>query len=280
MKIAAITFNVILIVFTSMVLLPPNDIGGLFFLFTIWSLLTPIFNILSLWRTGTSSIFRVISGITIGFNIILLGLTCWILMDRFPGPGRRGAFVYVALIALSAVFSLIAIMRRSTNIHIGGNLHKEEVPAMGGNFILLEYALKRDEVLKGYLRAFSSVSSFRNRLLSMACAIGIMILVFGYVGKHQIQLIDVAFAALLAIGTIVFIPLWLWVRTKTETRHLRVDEFGLSTIIGQLTGEIPWARVSVVSDFGEFIFLGGKNMNFFLIPNPLCVNNIETPACL
>jgi hypothetical protein len=133
--------------------------------------------------------------------------------------------------------------------------------------MLLEYALKRDEVLKGYLRAFTCLSSFRSRMLAMAGGIGIMILVFGYAVKHQIKIIDVAFAALWAIVTLLFIPLWLWIRTKTETRHLKIDEFGLSTTIGKMTGKIPWSRVSVVSDLGDFIFLGGKNMNFFLIPN-------------
>jgi hypothetical protein len=267
MKIAGITLSVILIIFTSMVLLTPNDIGGIFLVLAIWSLLTPILNALILWRNGTSSIFRVFRIVTIGCNIILLGLTCCILIDRFPGPGERGAFVYIALIALNAVFCVIAIMRRANDTHLDGNLHKQNIPQVGGDFMLLEYALKRDEVLKGYLRAFSCLSSFRNRILSMASAIGAMSLLFGYVGKHQIEIIDLVFAAFLAMGAVVFIPFWLWIRAKTETRHLRIDEIGISTVIGQLTGAIPWARVSIVSDLGDFIFLGSKNMNFFMIPN-------------
>jgi hypothetical protein len=134
-------------------------------------------------------------------------------------------------------------------------------------FMLVEYALKRGEVFKGYFRAFNCLPSFRNRMLTMAVTIGIMTIPFSYASKHKVEIVDAAFAILWAIGFLIFMALWLWIRTKTEIRHLRIDEFGLSTTIGKLTGEIPWAKVSLVSDLGNFIFIGGKNMNFFLIPN-------------
>jgi uncharacterized protein len=127
MKIAAIAFNTFLTAFTLLVLLS-GGIEGRLLVFAIWTLSTPILSAVVLWLNGTSLIVRLVRFITIGCNIVLLGLTCWTLVDHFPGSGERGVFVYIALIMFSAAFSILTIMRRAaTSIHVDENVNKKEI---------------------------------------------------------------------------------------------------------------------------------------------------------
>ncbi len=61
-------------------------------------------------------------------------------------------------------------------------------------------------------------------------------------------------------------PLWLYIRGKTDERTLTVSPDGISTEIGSLRGQIPWSKVKLVNDTSSHVLIVGATGNAFLIP--------------
>jgi hypothetical protein len=78
-------------------------------------------------------------------------------------------------------------------------------------------------------------------------------------------------------GTVFFFvfPLFLRLRTKKDKRTLSIQPDKLSTRIGTLSGEIPWAKVDSLDVTKEHIFIIGKNMNGFAIPRRAFVDDTQ-----
>ena len=78
-------------------------------------------------------------------------------------------------------------------------------------------------------------------------------------------------------GAIIFslFPLILRLRTKKDKRTLLIQPDKLSTQIGKLTGEVPWANVDSLYVTDEHIFLIRKNMNGFAIPRRAFVDETQ-----
>jgi hypothetical protein len=70
-----------------------------------------------------------------------------------------------------------------------------------------------------------------------------------------------------AAGALAFMPLWLFIRGKTEVRTLTAASDGISTQIGRLSGNIPWSQVKVVTDTGSHVLVARTNGNAFIIPS-------------
>lgn len=80
------------------------------------------------------------------------------------------------------------------------------------------------------------------------------------------------------MGNFVFFflfPLILRLRTKKDKRTLSIQPDKLSTQIGRLSGEVPWAKVDSLYVTDEHIFLIGKNMNGFAIPRRAFVDETQ-----
>jgi hypothetical protein len=74
-------------------------------------------------------------------------------------------------------------------------------------------------------------------------------------------------AALGTLAVLAFLPLYPQIMFKSRMRRLTVDPDGIHTTIGSLRGDIPWARVASVSLVGDRIYVLGKNLNSFVIPD-------------
>jgi hypothetical protein len=70
-------------------------------------------------------------------------------------------------------------------------------------------------------------------------------------------------------------PLILRLRTKKDKRTLSIRADKLSTRIGTLSGDVPWAKVDSLYVTDEHIFMIGKNMNGFAIPRRAFVDDTQ-----
>ena len=135
MKILAIICNIILFLFTCLVLVtdgPPTE--TIYIVFTLWTFLTLILNTVVISRiwvgydwlglnkkekvlkeqkktnefsyVGTS--LRIVA---IFSNIIFLGIHSWAFVDQYPHPEENGFIAFVVLIVLTPILSLVVLIR-------------------------------------------------------------------------------------------------------------------------------------------------------------------------
>jgi hypothetical protein len=78
---------------------------------------------------------------------------------------------------------------------------------------------------------------------------------------------DAIGAAAWAVGTLFFVPLWLFISGKTGKRTLTISSDGISTQIGRLRGQVPWNKVRVVTETPQFVLIVGTTGNAFFIPH-------------
>ena len=83
---------------------------------------------------------------------------------------------------------------------------------------------------------------------------------------HSLTLTDWVIAMIWGALIFSLFPLILRLRTKKDKRTLSIQPDKLSTQIGKLSGDVPWAKVDSLHVTDEHIFLIGKNMNGFAIP--------------
>jgi hypothetical protein len=70
-----------------------------------------------------------------------------------------------------------------------------------------------------------------------------------------------------SIGMLCFVIAMVFVRGKAEERTLSVNEHGISTQIGSIDAQLPWAKVKEVKDSGTYILIVGRTGNSFFVPS-------------
>jgi hypothetical protein len=103
-------------------------------------------------------------------------------------------------------------------------------------------------------------------ILAYSAAIGMLSLVPRGAFSRTLTFRDVLAACAWAIGALVFMPLWLFIRGKTEERTLTVSPEGLSTEIGSLKGQIPWREVKLIAEASQHVLITSSVGNTFFIP--------------
>ena len=135
MKILAIICNIILFLFTCLVLVtdgPPTE--TIYIVFTLWTFLTLILNtvVISGIRAGNgwvglnqkekvlkeqkktnkfSYVGTSLRIVAIFSNIIFLGIHSWAFVDQYPHPEEDGFIAFVVLIVLTPILSLVVLIR-------------------------------------------------------------------------------------------------------------------------------------------------------------------------
>lgn len=130
----------------------------------------------------------------------------------------------------------------------------------------IEYALSRGEVAKGYLYSWRYSSLFRRQMLLAALAIGALSLAERRLMAGDLRASDFRVALLWAFGLFAFMPIWLFVRAKQQTRTLQLADDGLVTSMGGRSTHLPWSSLSAISDAKEFVIIARRNMNAFYVP--------------
>ena len=132
--------------------------------------------------------------------------------------------------------------------------------------ITVEYALTRREILYYFVRATARSARLFSPLLLFAVVAGIANLITRGVSLHSLQPSDFASAAAWALGALVFMAAWIFIRGKTSTRTLTISPTGIYTEIGKLRSETPWQKVIEVNDGSRFVLISCSNRNSYFIP--------------
>ncbi len=77
---------------------------------------------------------------------------------------------------------------------------------------------------------------------------------------------DVIIAAAWAVGYLLFLFFWMFIRAKTSRRTLKVSRGGIWTEIGRIRKQYEWKQIREITDTRQFILLALTNGNAFFIP--------------
>ncbi len=130
----------------------------------------------------------------------------------------------------------------------------------------IKYRLTRVEIVRSYLRSLGSSPKFLMRIVIYSAAVGVFALATGGALSRPLTLHDAVVALAWAGGVFVFMPLWLFIRGKTDERTLTISPEGISTEIGSRKGQIPWTKVKVVATTSAHVLIVGATGNAFFIP--------------
>jgi hypothetical protein len=130
----------------------------------------------------------------------------------------------------------------------------------------IKYRLTRAEIVQSFFRSLGSSPRFLAIILIYAAALGVFSLVTRGAFSRSATTRDAIVAISWTAGALVFMPLWLYIRGKTDERTLTISGDGISTEIGSLRGQIPWSKVKLVNDTGSHVLIVGATGNAFLIP--------------
>jgi hypothetical protein len=132
--------------------------------------------------------------------------------------------------------------------------------------LTIEYALTRSEIFRSYLRSLAESPKFRRTIILYSVAFGFFTLLLRVIPPRSFTLRDVISATAWAAGLFVFLPLWVFIRAKTTKRTLTISREGISTEIGRYKGQIPWNKISIVTEAPRFVLIARTNGNAFFIP--------------
>jgi hypothetical protein len=132
MKLLIVILNVILFLFTCLVLVTDGISKETFYIvLTLLLLLVPVFNMVVIMRNGANkgwldynlkkkalekhmktneltSKIPVMNILAIICNIVLLGVSCWAIMNQYPHPKEGGLLLYIVILILTPILSSVA----------------------------------------------------------------------------------------------------------------------------------------------------------------------------
>ena len=132
--------------------------------------------------------------------------------------------------------------------------------------ITIEYALTRGEVARSFLRSVTSSPRARIVLAAYGLTAGLVVLIVRWLILRSITAVDLAYAALWALGLFPFLTFWIFIRAKISKRVLTVSPSGIWTRIGELEARIPWDKIRTVDAKSKFILIARTNGNAFFVP--------------
>lgn len=109
MKIAAIACNIVLFVFTCIVMATDGPGKGTgYLIFGLLLLAVPVLSSVVLARSSMSLAMKIAAGL---FNLLLLGFAGWALVAGYPHPKEEGVVAFTVLVMLTPVISLAALFQ-------------------------------------------------------------------------------------------------------------------------------------------------------------------------
>ncbi len=132
--------------------------------------------------------------------------------------------------------------------------------------MVIEYTAKPGDIAALYSYTRKHSLKLALSFYGLPIAMALLVLVERRSPTHALTLADWAIALIWGAVLFFLFPLILRLRTKKDKRTLSIQPDKLSTQVGKLSGEVPWAKVDSLYVTDEHIFLIRKNMNGFAIP--------------
>ncbi len=132
--------------------------------------------------------------------------------------------------------------------------------------LTVEYALTRSEIFRSFLRSVAESPKYRNTILRYSAAIGVFTVLLRATLSRSLTPDVVISGVAAAVGFLLFIPIWTFVRGKTSKRTLTVSSDGITTKIGRVGNRYPWKKVQQITDTPQFVLIALTNGNAFFIP--------------
>jgi hypothetical protein len=130
----------------------------------------------------------------------------------------------------------------------------------------IEYVATRADVGALYAYCWKHCAYFRRRIVSIGILLGLPIIVFSVSFEGTIRKGDIITALAIAVVFPFVAQFIAKLRTKKDKRTLSIDSKGLHTHIGARSGGVPWSGIADVFTTEDHIFILGRNLNGFCIP--------------
>ena len=141
------------------------------------------------------------------------------------------------------------------------------VQAAVNSSMTIKYALTRAEIARSFFRSLASSPKFLAMILIYSVALGIFSLAARGALSRSLARQDVITALAWMVGAFLFMPLWLFIRGKTNERTLTISPEGIATAIGSLKGQLPWSKIKLVTETNRHVLIVGATGNAFFIPS-------------
>jgi hypothetical protein len=129
------------------------------------------------------------------------------------------------------------------------------------------YSLTRVEVLRTFLYALPRSPRILTLVIGTSCLMALLSLSGAHVLPRGLSLHDSISAFLWFVGTFCFMPVWVFLRAKTNQRLLTISEQGFHTEIGRIRADCPWSKVKEVKDVGPYLLMVSWIGNALFIPS-------------
>ena len=141
--------------------------------------------------------------------------------------------------------------------------------------MVIEYTASHKDIAALY--SYTRKHSLKLALIFYGLPIGMALLALAERRSptHSLTLADWTIALIWGAVFFFLFPLILRLRTKKEKRTLSIQPAKLSTQVGKLSGDVPWAKLDSLYATDEHIFLIRKNMNGFAIPRRAFVDETQ-----
>jgi hypothetical protein len=129
----------------------------------------------------------------------------------------------------------------------------------------IEYSSSRREIAAWYCYSLRHSWPHQRRwLLSLLLTGFFIFLLQRQSGASAFGAIGVAVSALAVL--VAFFALCPQLRFKPQTRTLQVGPDGMHTTIAARSRSYPWSAVMAIHSVGDFVYIGLKNGNAFVVP--------------
>jgi hypothetical protein len=131
----------------------------------------------------------------------------------------------------------------------------------------IKYSLTRAEIVRFFLQGLGKSPRLLAIVLIFVLWPGMFSLINGGAFSRPLTASDIRVTFAWTIAACSIFLFVIFIRSKTEERTLSVSQEGISTEIGSITGQVPWNKVKVITDAGQYVLIVRTNGNAFSIPN-------------
>lgn len=128
----------------------------------------------------------------------------------------------------------------------------------------VQYKSSRSEVWRWYWRSWARPNGLWLYHLFLGIAFAVIYIILS---NSQFTVYGLLSASLIGfLVCIIFFPIYPQIVFKSSLRTLIIDESGISTTIGNKSGNRTWQEVKSIESRDGRIIITGKNKNAFIIP--------------